>query len=124
MDRWEAIYDFWSSFNIPAYEENSIPEEAKYPYITYEVAVAPFETEVTLSASIWDRTTKGSAFIDGKADEIERYIKNMRVCPAINGGRYRVFIPDLSPFARNMNDPEDRLIKRKILTVNFEFMTT
>ena len=123
MDRWQALYKFWSSFGVPAYEENSVPEDATMPYITYEAAVAPFETDVSLSASIWDRTTKGTAFIDSKADEIEQFIKNIHACPVIKGGRYRVFIPEGAEFARNMDDPEDRLIKKKILTVNFEFMT-
>lgn len=123
MDRWEAIYDFWSKFGMPAYEENSVPEDAKYPYITFESAVGEFESIVPLEASIWDRTTRGTAFIDGKADEIAHFIKNMLVCPKIKGGRYRVFIPELSTYAQNMGDPDDRLIKRKILNVSFEFMT-
>lgn len=120
MDRWETLYNFWSSFGIPAYEENSVPEDAQFPYITYEASVGTFDSITTLSASIWDRTTRGTAFVDAKADEIERYIKNMG-CPKIEGGRYRVYAE--GTFAQNMGDPEDRLIKRKVLTVNFEFMT-
>lgn len=120
MDRWQAIYRFWASFGLPAYEENSIPEDAKMPYITFESSVGGFEAIITLSASIWDRTTKGTAFIDAKADEIQHKIKTMG-CPEIAGGRYRVFVDD-SIFAQNMNDPEDRLIKKKVLQVNFEFM--
>lgn len=120
MDRWQALYIFWSSFGIPAYEENSVPEDATYPYITFQAAVGGFESIILLNASIWDRTKQGTAFIDAKADEIERYIKNMG-CPRIEGGRYRVYASNT--FAQNMGDPDDRLIKRKVLTVNFEFMT-
>ena len=119
MDRWEAIYNFWSSFGIPAYEENSVPEDAFFPYITFESAVGGFDSVIPLTASIWDRTSRGTAFIDGKADEIERFIKNMG-CPEIESGRYRVYASDT--FAQNMGDPDDKLIKRKILNVNFEFM--
>lgn len=90
------------------------------PYITFESSVGGFEAVIPLSASIWDRTTQGTAFIDAKADEIQHRVKNMG-CPEIAGGRYRVFIDD-NIFAQNMNDPEDRLIKRKLLQVNFEFM--
>ena len=122
MDRWEALYDFWSSFGLPAYEENSVPENAEMPYITYEASVGGFENEMPLSASIWDRTKKGSAFIDSKADEIEQFIKDMG-CPSIKGGRYRVYASETQPFAQSMGDPEDRLIKRRILNVVFEFMT-
>ena len=120
MDRWEAIFDFWSSFGWAVYEETSVPKDAVMPYITYEAAVGGFEDILTLSASLWTRN--GSwALADEKADEIERSIKNMTVCPKINGGRYRVYTS--GEFARSSGDPDDRLIKRKILTVNFEFMT-
>ena len=122
MDRWEALYSFWSSFGIPAYEENSVPENAAFPYITFEATVGDFENIIPLSASIWDRTTRGTAFIDTKADEIEQFIKNMDVCPVIKGGRYRVFTR--GQFAQNMGDPDDKLIKRKLLSVKFEFMTS
>lgn len=119
MDRWQAIYNFWASFGLPAYEANSVPEDAQMPYITFQAAVGNFESIITLNASIWDRTQKGTAFIDSKSDEIERFIKNMG-CPQIEGGRYRVYPGET--FAQNMSDP-DRLIKRKVLTVNFEFMS-
>lgn len=119
-DRWEALYNFWSAFGIPAYEENSVPQDASFPYITFESTVGDFGNIIPLSASIWDRTRKGTAFIDAKADEIEQAIKNMDVCPVIKGGRYRVFLD--GPFAQNMGDP-DELIKRKLLSVKFEFMT-
>lgn len=120
-DRWEAQYQFWSSFGIAAYEVNSVPEDAEMPRITYEAAVSPFDTSVPITATIWDRSTEGWAFLDKKADEIEQRIKSMG-CPKIDGGRYRVWIGD-AKFAQNMGDPDDKLIRRKILNVNFEFMT-
>ena len=121
MDRSEALYNFWSSFGLPAYEENNVPQDASFPYITYEDTVGDFGNIIPLSASIWDRTQKGKAFVDAKADEIEQFIKNMDVCPVIKGGRYRVFLD--GPFAHTMGDPDDKLIKRKLLSVKFEFMT-
>ena len=117
-DRWQALYDFWSSFGIPAYKVEA-PEGAEKPYIVFQGAVGSFESIITLNASIWDRTTKGTEFIDKKADEIEKYIETMG-CPEIEGGRYRVYTGET--FAQDMSDP-DPLIKRKVLTVNFEFMT-
>ncbi len=120
MDRWEALYDFWSSFSIPAYDETSVPSDAEMPYITYQASVGPFEQLQNITASIW---TKSRSWLeaDQKADEIENYIKHMG-CPKINGGRYRVFIGD-TPYAQNMGDPENDFIKRKLLNVVFEFMT-
>lgn len=120
MDRWQALYKFWSGFGWPAYEENSVPKDAAYPYITYEAAAGEFEDVVALEASLWTRN--GSwADADAKTDEILRYIKNMG-CPKIDGGRFRAYTEGES--ARSMGDPDDRLIKRKIMTVYFEFMVS
>ena len=35
MDKQQAIHGFWSSFGITAYDENSVPDDAELPYITY-----------------------------------------------------------------------------------------
>lgn len=120
MDRWEALYNFWSSFGVPAYDDTSVPSDASFPYITYEGQVGPFEQIQTITASIW---TESRSWLqaDTISDQIEEYIKNMG-CPKIKGGRYRVYIGD-TPFAQNMGDPDNDLIKRKLLHVNFEFMT-
>ena len=45
MTREQAIFDFWNSFNIPAFEENSVPtgEDAPaYPYITYQLVTVSY----------------------------------------------------------------------------------
>ena len=120
MNRWQALQDFWGSFGIPAYVESKVPTGAKKPYITYEASVGRFERLLPVSASIWDKTDKGSEFVDTKADEIEAYIETMG-CPEIDGGRYRVYISD-TQFAQTGSDPDDKEIKRVILNVTFEFM--
>lgn len=118
MDRWEALYSFWSSFGWPAYEENSVPEDAEMPYVTYEAAAGGFGDVLPLSASLW---TRGGSWAeaDAKADEIDAYIKGMG-CPEISGGRYRAFTG--GAFAQSMGDPGDKMVKRKALNVSFEFM--
>lgn len=122
MDKWETIYHFWSSFGVPAYEQNSVPDyrDLTFPYITYEAAASGFEEPVSVAASIWD---ENSSWVraDALADKIERYIRKMG-CPVIDGGRYHVWIGETT-FAQNMGDPNNDRIRRKVLNVNFEFMT-
>ena len=36
MTKAAAIYQFWNSFGLTAYEENSVPTDATFPYITYQ----------------------------------------------------------------------------------------
>lgn len=82
--------------------------------------MGPFEALIPLAASIWDESYS-SEYVDRKADEIGHYIKQMGA-PRIDGGRLRVFVDD-SIFARDMDDPDNDRIRRKVLNVVFEFMT-
>lgn len=122
MDRWQAQYEFWSQFGVPAYEENSAPDyrNVTFPYITYEAAASGFYEPVSITASIWDENSSWSR-VDALADQIEHFIRHMQVCPKMDGGRYRVYID--GNFANNMGDPDNDKIKRKELNVFFEFMT-
>lgn len=123
MDKWQAQYDFWSSFGIPAYEANSVPDyrELTFPYISYEAAGSGFDETVSVTASIWDNTDTWER-LDPITDQIEHYIRTMG-CPKMDGGRYRVWIGETT-FAQNMGDPSNDRIRRKVLNVNFEFMIT
>ena len=119
MDRWQAQYQFWAGFGVPAYEENSVPSWAKMPYITYQAMVGGFGDVMTVTASIWDKSTSWE-FADTLADRIENAIR-LSLPIAYDDGMYRVYIGN-TPFSQNMGDPEDDQVKRKILNVNFEFM--
>ena len=55
MTKEQAIHNFWSSFGVPAYDENTVPDDAVLPYITYEVSTDSFNNVVISSASVWDR---------------------------------------------------------------------
>ena len=120
MDKWEAQTAFWNSFDVPAYEEHSVPDDAPFPRITYEAATNVFESLVSITASIWTRSTSWVT-ADTLANTIERHIKSMG-CPVIDDGRYRVYIGNTT-FAQKMDDPSDDQIKRIVLNVTFEFMT-
>ena len=56
MNKAQAIYSFWSSFGWAAYDENTVPDDAVEPYITYEVTDANIGKPVILNASLWDRS--------------------------------------------------------------------
>lgn len=120
MDKWQVQYDFWSLFDVPAYEEHSVPDDARFPRITFEAATGEFESLIPITASIWTRSTSWET-ADEISNRIENFIKSMG-CPLMDGGRYRVYIGD-STFAQKMDDPNDDQIKRIILNVTFEFMT-
>ena len=120
MDRYEAQYSFWSSFGVPAYEENSAPDadEVEYPYITYQAVTAPFDNDVQVNASVWDKSTSWFT-ADKLADAIEDSLKNGGKVLPYSGGM--IWVTHESPFAQSMGDPEDDQIKRKLLSVVLHF---
>ena len=51
MTKAAAIYQFWSGFGLTAYEENTVPTDAAFPYITYQLVTDSFDREVAATAT-------------------------------------------------------------------------
>lgn len=120
MDRYEAQYAFWSSFGVPAYEQNSVPDlkEVTFPYLTYQAAASPFDSDVSVNASIWTLSTSW-ATADALSDLVETALKNGGYRVMYEGGL--IWVTADNPFAQNMGDPDDDRIKRKLLSVTLHF---
>lgn len=123
MTKEAALHCFWSSFGWTAYEANSVPtgkDAPKFPYITYTAATDSFERTLALTADLWYRGTSWAQVND----------VTKRISEAISGGGKIIscdggcaWINRGSPFAQNMSDPNDDLIKRKHINISVEFMT-
>ena len=120
MTKAAAIYQFWSSFGLTAYEENTVPEDAVFPYVTYQLVTDSFDREVAATASLWYRGESWTA-INAKTEEIAQHIGLGGKIIKCDGGR--IWIKRGQPFAQNMGDESDDLIKRKYLNLTFEFFT-
>ena len=121
MTKAAAIYQFWNSFGLTAYEENTVPDDAKYPYITYQLVTDSFDREIPLTASLWYRGESWTA-INAKTEEISQTISRGGKIISCDGGA--IWMKRGQPFAQNMGDESDDLIKRKYLNITVEFMTT
>ena len=120
MTKAAAIYQFWSSFGLTAYEENTVPTDAAFPYITYQLVTDSFDREIPLTASIWYRSESWTA-INAKTEEISQKIsRGGKVIPCDGGS---IWMKRGQPFAQSMGDESDGLIKRKYLNITAEFMT-
>ena len=66
-----ALYSFFSSFNIPAYAENTVPDGTQMPYITYRMVQPDWRSKTSMYARVWYRST---SFIEvaTKVDEIRQ----------------------------------------------------
>ena len=120
MTKAAAIYQFWSSFGLTAYEENSVPTDARFPYITYQLVTDSLGSEVQMVASVWYR---GSSWVDAnaKAGELGQEIGRRGAVLSCDGGK--IWLKRGNPFSQNMGDENDNLIKRKYLNITAEFLT-
>ena len=116
-DKWTALHTFFNGFGITAYDENTVPDEAQTPYITYEAATSAFDEKIPLVASLWYRSNSW-AEISQKAEEISA---------TIGGGygvRYdggRAWFTMATPFAQRMEEPNDASMRRIVLQIGVEY---
>ena len=120
MTKAAAIYQFWSGFGLTAYEENTVPTDAAFPYITYQIVTDSFDREVAATASLWYRGESWTA-INAKTEEISKKIGASGKKIAVDGGG--IWIKRGQPFAQNMGDESDDLIKRKYINISIVFIT-
>ena len=120
MTKAAAIYQFWNGFGLTAYEENTVPTDADFPYLTYQLVTDSFGREIMLTASIWYRSESWTA-INAKTEEISQKIS--RGGKIISCDEGAIWLKRGQPFAQSMGDESDDLIKRKYLNVTAEFIT-
>ena len=120
MTKAAAIYQFWNSFGLTAYEENTVPADAAFPYITYQLVTDSFDREIPLTASLWYRSESWTD-INSKTEEISQKIsRGGKIIPCDGGA---IWLKRGQPFAQNMGDENYNIIKRKYLNITAEFMT-
>lgn len=124
MTKASALYNFFSSFGIDAYEETLVPtgEEApKFPYLTYQLITDSFDNEVLIPVSLWYRSEASLLALNSKTEEISQRIGRGGVFLDCDGGK--IWIKRGSPFAQTMSDSEDNTIRRKYINITAEFLT-
>lgn len=117
MDKQHALHSFWSGFSIPAYDENSVPDGATLPYITYEVSTGDLGVELPHSASIWYRSTSWAAITE-KANEIERAITRGGRMVNYDNGAFWIKRRN----TQRMEEPADDTVRRILMNMTIEFI--
>lgn len=128
MMKEQALYNFFSSFDIPAFEENSVPSDSAhkpaFPYLTYPIITDSLDNNVILSVSLWYKDKDGySALLESvkKKNEIEAALADGGQIIQCDGGR--IWLKKGSPFAQVMGDESDDKIKRQIINIEVEYFT-
>ena len=119
MNKAQTLQAFWSGFSLPTYDENTVPDDAKMPYITYEVKDDSIGTTCMLSASLWYHSNSW-AEITAKEQEIADFITRGGRMIAYDGGA--MWIQRDNPWAQRMGDPNDKSIRRMVLSILIEYL--
>lgn len=120
MDRTQALYNFWASFGLPAYDEQTVPDGVQMPYITYETVTGDLFTQVALTASIWYRSSSWAA-ITQKMEQINDELGLGGKTIPFEGGI--LWIKRGTPFAQRVAEPNDDAVRRYFLNVTAEFIS-
>jgi hypothetical protein len=123
MTQEAAIYQFLSSFGIPAYAATSVPDQAMFPYVTYDLVLGEWgEPEVNLPVNVWYRTDS-EAEPNAKVREISQALGRGGVLVPCDNGM--LWLKKGSPWAQAVTvDGEDEKVKRRYININIEFLTT
>ena len=122
MDKWQAQQVLWESFDLPAYDETTVPDDAKMPYITYEAVAGGIGAATQAAVNLWYRS-KSWVDISRKAQQIATAVDNLPSSFKIDGGRMKVRLPDGVPWGTRMEEPTDGGVRRIRIAVEIEFLT-
>lgn len=119
MTQEAAIYQFLSGFSIPAYASASVPDQAQFPYLTYDLVLGEWEQgEVNMQVNVWYRT-ESEATPNAKVREIGAAIGRGGVTVPCDGGF--LWLKKGSPWAQAVTiDGEDEKVKRRLLNISIE----
>ena len=121
MTKAAALHNFFSGFGLTAYEENSVPDDAVFPYLTYSLTTDSFSNyPSTITISLWYRSTSWTA-ANAKCEEISAAIGLGGQLIECDCGK--IWIKRGQPFANSTGDADDELIKRKIINVSADYLT-
>lgn len=118
-----AIYGFLNGFSIPAYASASVPDQAQFPYITYDLVLGEWgQPEVNMPVNVWYRT-ESEAQPNAKVREIGERIGMGGVLLHCDGGV--LWVKKGSPWAQAVTvEGEDEKVKRRYVNINIEFLTS
>ena len=85
LDTAKALYTFYSSFNLPAYTVQNVPDDVVLPYLTYSYVEPDWDRSATHYVQIFMRTHSDGPLLE-KAGEIVRAIGTGLRLPCENGG--------------------------------------
>lgn len=121
MTQDKAIYQFLSSFGMTAYAEAAVPEDAVFPFLTYELITGAYNQRTTITVNLWFYTSS-EAEPNAKAAEISAAIGMGGITIPCDGGA--LWIKRGTPWCQSLRDETNNNIKRRYLLLDIDYLTT
>ncbi len=116
-----ALQAFFEKFGITAYPTTSVPDDAVFPWLTYDPVFSDWGGEpVSITVNLW-YYTESERIPNEKAFEIEKAIGHGGTTVLCDEGI--IWIKKGSPFCQSLRDETDDLIKRRYMQLTAEFLT-
>lgn len=100
----KELKTFFSSFGLPAYTLESVPDDVTLPYITYPLVEPEWDQQASFYCQIWYRKNNLQALLE-KADAVVGEIGTMKKFPLSNG--YLVLYPS-TPLIQILTDEDSQ----------------
>lgn len=121
MTKEAALLDFFSGFGIPAYPSSAVPDDAVFPWLTYDLVTGAWgDGELSITVNLWYYTT----------DEATPNAKAREIAAALGLGGKRIecdegaiWLKRGQPWCQALQDDADTTIKRRYINISAEFDT-
>lgn len=121
MTKAAALHQFFSSFGMSAYTSTNVPEDAVFPYLTYELITSAWGDEpVGLTVNLWFYTESEKVPND-KVEELSKAIGRGGVRLQCDGGY--IWLKRGSPWCQSLGDQTNPVIKRRYINITAEYQT-
>ena len=120
MTKDKALHAWFSQF-LPSYPTSNVPEDATFPWLTYELITGSWESgEIALTVNLW-YYTESEATPNAKAQEIADAIGMGGVFVSCDEGA--IWLKRGNPWCQAIKDDSEPNVKRRYLNITAEFIT-
>ena len=121
MTKEAALHGFFNSFGIPGYPATAVPDDAVFPWLTYDLITDAWGGgEIGLTVNLWYYTTD-EASPNAKAREFSNALGiGGKIIPCDEG---YIWLKRGSPWCQSLRDETDPNIKRRYINVAAEYLT-
>lgn len=121
MTKGAALHEYFSSFGIPAYTSTAVPDNAEFPYLTYDYVVGTWGyDEVAVTVNLWYRTDS-EAIPNAKAEEISKALGIGGKVISCDEGF--VWLKRGSPWCQSLSSETDASLKRRYINITADYLT-